>query len=195
MTDTYTKSIVTDFSNSFRLENFIKDIKSNISSATIADIMTKGDVVRLVFSTALSTADDTMVQSLITAHDSTRIKPKEKFFTVHPKIADSNVTEYCVVATFPYNGSKKIGTIDFVTCIACMDPGVTSYDMRVFGTTAGTVLAEKTGNVNTEAGIIDLGTISNVPTTEDILEIHIKKIGGTEDDYVHIDDVAIYHDN
>lgn len=60
-----------------------------------------------------------------------------------------------------------------------MDIGVTSYDVRIFDATNSVVVAEA-NYANTSEQLLDLGTISNLSPTQCILEIHLRKNGGSD---------------
>ena len=55
-------------------------------------------------------------------------------------------------------------------------------------------IAGSTGLVNTSMQIIDLGTISNVPSSSSIFELQVKKNGGALSDKVYIEEIIIYYE-
>jgi len=58
------------------------------------------------------------------------------------------------------------------------DPGVT-YKLRIYDVTNGNELATVTANTNLTPQIIDLGTLSNVPSTDALLEVHAARTAGS----------------
>jgi len=80
---------------------------------------------------------------------------------------------YITICQFIFRGSfyngipTNIKIIGYVTATA-------SGSVRLYDVTSSLVIAEKTGIINTTASIINLGTISNIPEEESIVELQIK---------------------
>lgn len=98
---------------------------------------------------------------------------------------------YTSMARYAYQGSIKEGDITKITCIAYKDSGITNYSVRLFDSTHNKVLAENTFTNNTEE-IIELTPISNIPDKPAILDLQIKKTGGTNIQKVYIDNSFIH---
>lgn len=92
-------------------------------------------------------------------------------------------SSYTVVYRFSYPGSTAAGTIQTVTAIA-YQLGTSTYSIRVQDITNGTTIAEATGQTNNTPAIIDLGTISNVPTGAAVFELQQNKTAGHPSDKV-----------
>ena len=58
-----------------------------------------------------------------------------------------------------------------------MNPGATSYDVRVYDQTNDEVLAED-NFTNTTIALHDMGTLSNVPSNDSLINIQINRNGG-----------------
>jgi hypothetical protein len=83
--------------------------------------------------------------------------------------------------------------ITSITVIAYMDNGVTSYDVRAVAASTGLVVATGTFT-NTTPQIQNLGTLSNLPPLEGILEFHIRKNGGNSQKYVYLTEANVVID-
>lgn len=73
-------------------------------------------------------------------------------------------------------GNNGMSTIQSVHVVASSTGA--EYSVRLYDLTNARIIAEKTGLTNTEKEVIDLGTISNIPTNKAVLELHIKRTTG-----------------
>ena len=96
---------------------------------------------------------------------------------------------------FTYNGSDKIGLLDYIDVVSKMQNGISSYDIRVVNADNGDVIVEKNGLSNTNYETVDLGTLINIPTSESIMEVEIRRVGGNGNKDVYIQQVAVYYGN
>jgi 7-cyano-7-deazaguanine synthase in queuosine biosynthesis len=191
---TYTYSLSADFPSGLGSLQLQKAISSSAISQTISHINTNDDVVEIIFFGSLSGDDVTALNGLISAH--VPVKSKAKFYVITPIRNTITVKNaWTLAAYFKYGGSSIIGTINYFEISSYMEGTITSYDARVVNKSTGEVLAAKTGMTNVSSAIYDMGTVSNVPTTETTLELQIKKNAGANGDYVTIDSLIIYYDN
>ena len=152
------------------------------------------DKVKIKFNKALSSSEKITLDGLVSDHTSDTSAPKNQFFTIDPKKDGTNNSSYSKIGSFKYNGSDKIGHINYIDVISYMQNGGESYSVRIFDKTNGNVICEKTGLTNTTEEIIDLGDISNVPINESIFELQarhdtkLKKMA-------YIDSINIYYGN
>jgi len=181
MATTYTKSYITDFGSSFNQSQFHSEIDAEAGIApNLLQVDKTGDVIDIIFDAALSAGEQTTLDTLISNHTPDTSKAKEQFFIINPKRESIKTSTYSTVAVFKYGGSIALGTIDYINIISYMDSGPTSYCTRVMSKTSNVQIAEKTGLTNTTEAINDMGTITNVPTTEEIFELQVKRMGGEQ---------------
>lgn len=194
------KSMDDDFSGNFKVSQFHDELSanvvtSNISGANFQYIATNANDIEIVFGNSLTVTETTALNGLVSSHIPDNSKPKKNFFPVAPTRTNINSTSYQKCVAFKYAGSENIGTLDYVEIIAYKDSSITSYDVRIYDKSNGNIIAEKTGNTNDVSEIIDLGTISNVPTGASVFECQVRKTGGNNKKYVVIDEIMIYHNN
>ena len=196
MSTTYTRSLSTDFGGSIKLKQFHEEVVANGGIApNITGVTMTGDVIEIIFDAALSAGEETTLNGLINVHTADTSKPKENFYTETAQRPETQTSSYSRVIRFNYPGSDNAGLIDYVEVISSMDSNVTSYNIRLYDKTNDMVMAELTGLTNTADVANDLGTITNIPTSKAILEIHVKKNGGRGNSKVYVDNATIYHGN
>ena len=189
-----TKSLLSDFGGSIKLSQLHEEISSSVPE--LSKINLDGDVVEIVFESSLDTGQLVTVNSKITDHTPDYAPPKIKFFTHIGRRESTKNTNYTRLGgSFKYQGSKRIGLINYIEVVAYKQSSVTSYDIRIYDKTNKTVLVEKTGITNSVAEAIDLGEITNIPTKNAILEIQARRVGGSGSNRVYIDQALIYYDN
>ena len=94
-------------------------------------------------------------------------------FTFTSKKLYVDDTTYKAKGRWLFQGSTIEGTPTLIKIIAEVASGSTG-SIRLFDATNSLVIVEKTGISSTTPSIIDMGTISNVPTGEAIFEIQLK---------------------
>ena len=102
-------------------------------------------------------------------------------FTFTSKRLKVDDTTYKTKGRFVFQGSTVTGTPTLIKIIAEVSSGSTG-SVRLFDATNSLVIAEKTGISSTTPSIVDMGTISNVPTGEAIFEIQLRNSLGEVDD-------------
>lgn len=196
MSTTYTKSLSTDFGGSLSTSQLHAEIEADTNITTILEsIDLDGDVVEITFAAALSAGEETALDNLIASHIKDTSKPKTNFYTVNPRLDFVHTTSYKSTGAFKFPGSTAAGIIDYIEIISHMDEACTSYSIRVYDLTNGAILAEATGLDNTSAKIQDLGVISNIPSDPAVLEVQLKRVGGSNSDSIYLDSVLVYYDN
>jgi len=88
-------------------------------------------------------------------------------------------SSYTTWATIIYAGSDNWGSIGLVRMMAenGNSSGSKKFDMRLFDATNAAVIAEVLAVQADGLTIFDLGTISNVPTSEAVFEVQVRKSG------------------
>ena len=96
---------------------------------------------------------------------------------------NSNSATYAKVATFMYAGSTQIGPISAIKINAWRSGG-TGADFRIYDATNALVVAEVVNVTSTsEINVVNMGTITNIPTALSIFEIQIRRSGGGANGY------------
>lgn len=90
---------------------------------------------------------------------------------------DSSSSSYFVHGRTAFAGTTKMGTPTNIKAIANVTAGTGS--MKIYDLTNAATIAENTSITGTTPAIIDLGTLSNLPTGEAIFEIQIKVTTGS----------------
>lgn len=91
-----------------------------------------------------------------------------------------------------YMGLDDVGAIQKIEIIAYMDADVTSYDVRIVDKgNQSAVVAQVSGLTNTDDDIIDMGTISNLPSSKTRFDIQIRKNGGAWRKEAYLDSIMI----
>lgn len=188
------QKVIADFPSGLRTDQFHKEIVNSPIIATLTGVTTVGNAVNISFSDVINPGDIVLLNGLISAHVPDNSKPKYKFFIITPKSSITS-TAYTVISTFKYPGSLIIGPIDYIEIVSYMDNSVTNYDIRIINRENGDIIASKTGNTNKELQVMDLGTISNIPQQEAILELHVRKNGGGVAKATYVDNLIVYYNN
>ena len=87
---------------------------------------------------------------------------------------------YTIVSKFIFKGTTILGTPSKIKLIAHVKTAIKPGDIRIYDVTNATVIGEVTGIANTSSVIVDLGTLSNLPTGESIFEVQLKDPSGDE---------------
>ncbi len=88
-----------------------------------------------------------------------------------PFIATNNGS-YEVKAAFRFRGTDTVGNINVIKAVANVT-GASTGSVRLFDFTNGLQICEKTGIADTIPTIQDLGTVSNLPTGDAIIEVQM----------------------
>jgi len=193
---TYTYSLSVDFGGNIKEGQLHGEIVAAIVDTEFVGVNRSEDVVDLVFVDVLSGGDETILDTVVANHVPVIGPSKYIYYTYTPKTTKTNSTVYQRIGgPFRYGGANFMGTINQIEVISHMDTGMTSYSVRLYDSTNEAIIAEATGLTNLLEGIVDLGTISDVPDEEAIFEIHAKRVGGTSNTYAVVDEVIVYYNN
>jgi len=97
----------------------------------------------------------------------------------------TNGTEYQSVGDLIFPGTTAVGSPTSIKCISWGDSG-TTHAVRVYDITNDAVIAEVTGLTNTAKAIASLTGIDNLPASEALWEVQLKKTAGGVPSYVHM---------
>jgi len=90
------------------------------------------------------------------------------------------MTSYQVIARLIFRGTVALGTPTNIKIITEVNGGGSpSGDIKIFDVTNSNTIVEKTGITTAPFAILDLGTLSNLPTGEAVIEIQMKKNTGS----------------
>ncbi len=83
---------------------------------------------------------------------------------------------YEILAFFGFDGTTELGVPTKILAVAQMT-GATDYSIRVFDETNSLVIAELTGQTNTVPSIVNLGSLTNLPTGPAVFSIQMLRTG------------------
>lgn len=189
-TETY--SITSDFTNTTVVE--ISQLKKEILAesgitTTLTRIDNTGDQVDIVFDSAISGGEKTILDNLV-ANYLNIIEVPVTYTTILNNVISTSVktTTPKRVCTFIYEGSNSIGSIGKIVAIAYKSSTITDYTIKITDKTNNLTIAEETfTNDNEDA--IEFASISNVPTTRAKIEISMKGSGNQK---VYIESITFY---
>ena len=94
--------------------------------------------------------------------------------------ATTTSSPYQVVSSFVYRGTNTDNTVTDILAVASTSNSAATGQVRVFDLTNSLVIAESAafGPTNTTKIIVDLGTISNLPTGQAIFEVQLRRLPG-----------------
>lgn len=191
MSFTYLYSISQDFNGFCNQEILFKDIKaSSINTELLGSSITEDNII-IFFESELSSDELTTLNDVIANHDDTVIIAKKIGFNINPITTQTLSNVYEAVATFEYEGSSLIGPINYFDLNTKTELDNT-YDARIYDSDNNKILAEITGLNNQEFQIIDMGSISNIPQSKSILELHVRSNNSKK---IFIQRLRIYHNN
>tara|TARA_R110001599_G_scaffold287650_2_gene490240 strand:+ start:827 stop:1417 length:591 start_codon:yes stop_codon:yes gene_type:complete len=163
------------------------EIEASVDITTsFLGITTEYDDVNILFSLEISPTENTALDNLVGAHVPIFIPNTNSILPIMPRTTNIRKTTYQRVATFRFPGS----TFARANSISHMDIGATSYDIRITDKDNGQVLLTR-NLTNTEESRQDLGVLSNLSTTETILQVYVKRNGGSNNHRVCIENVNI----
>lgn len=185
------KSIATHFGGSINSSNLLAEIDAGGLGPTLLRVDTIGDVVDIVFDAALTAGEQTTLDSLIASHNSAITVKYTSTIQLTPKnssIVNSVFTRCCV---FIYEGSDKVGTIDKIFVFGYKDSLVTNFSVKVIDKTNNVDIAVNTFTNITESSL-EMTPLANIPKSQAIIEVSVKKTGGSVNQNAYIDSVMFY---
>lgn len=191
MEEEYRYSIIGEFINSINpnLDQLTVEINEGVSD-TLSYINRVGDNIDIIFSSELSIEEKELLDTVVRNHVDSNINIIDSSIVIS-SASSVRTTNYIRVGTYIYAGSNTVGEILKITALSYMDTGITNYSIRVVDSTNKKNLAENTFT-NTSEEIVVLTPINNIPTTESVLEVHVKKTGETGNLRVFIESINVY---
>jgi len=190
MSTSYTYSLSSDLGGSVDQSQLFSEINVNENIAkTITGISGYQDDVIVTFSSALSGAEETELDSVITAHTPDDSKTSfDKQIVINPRDQKYSSTSYKRMAQFRYQGSTNMGIIKMISISSYVESSSSSYTIRVMDVTNAKVIGENTFTNTTEQYNV-ITPLSNIPVDKAVLEFHIKRDGKNK---AYVEDINIY---
>ncbi len=190
MVTVYNYSLSSDFVGGLTPNQLWNEIEADTNIApTCLIVFNVGDNVDIKFDSALSGSEQTALNILVSSH--TPIT-HQGYSVTNISISNYSITDitYTTVTSFNFPGTNVMTDISHMKIISMMEEGGTSYDVKVYDVTNNKQLAVANFN-NTDESICDMGTLSNLPTGEAIVEIMAKVNGNTD---AYIKNISIHYD-
>lgn len=144
---------------------------------------------------SITGGQQTELDDLVTNHTPDTSKARIQNFVIFPKRNSIKTTKYTLAHAFEYLGSDAIGVIDYIDLMAYVDSTSNTYDVRIVNSENGQILVENTDLSNNSLEVIDLGTISNIPTAKTTLELQVKRNGSSGNKTIELEQLIIYYGN
>ena len=168
MTETY--SLSSDFPDGLDSSKLEIQIRDSSITINLVGISSCEDVVDITFESSLDPGDKTILDGIVAAHEPD--PPSAREYVKLSVNGTCSQTEYELLYVFAINDKYPI-TINDIGITSKMTGDISSYDVRVYDVTNDNIIASA-NFTNTDFELQSLGTISNAPTTEELLEIHVK---------------------
>jgi hypothetical protein len=111
--------------------------------------------------------------------------------TISLKSNEFHSKSYEKIGAISYEGSNNFPVISKINVVGYMDSDETDYSVRVYDKTNSLIIAEST-YTNTKEDILEVKPISNIPSEQSIIEVHVKSTKGKKKAPVYIESVEIY---
>lgn len=183
-----------DFTNGVDIGLFSDELRENKPDikSKLSYIKKNSSVVCLVFKETLTAQEILDVDGLVANHAA--VEPRDHCFHVYPELRKVSNSTYTSVGSFKYDGINRIGNIHYIDIIAKKHNQATSYSVKVVDNSTGLILVEKTGLTNDTYSAIDLGSISNISNSPTIVDVLVKRDGGSKKN-IYIQQILVYCDN
>lgn len=189
MTTTYTYSLASDFGGSMSSSQLHREITDDVSiTKSLSAVSAYGDVVKIVFTSALSAGEITELETLIASHSVVPVASYTSEMTLVLEKHRHRKSSYRKLGTCIYAGSLRVGPIKQVKCISSMDSKNTDYTVKILDATSNKTIVETT-LTNTTETLNDLTPLANIPTEESLIYV-LLKVTGKRDAY--IENVTLY---
>jgi len=99
--------------------------------------------------------------------------------------------EYEAGAYFIFQGTANLGTPTNIKAVLCVEDDSSPGSLRIYDTTNAKIIAELTDIDNENPQILDLGTLSNLPTGEALIEVQGKVEHDEEHEELHLKALSI----
>lgn len=93
-------------------------------------------------------------------------------------VGDTSSAAYAALGSFIYRGTDTVAEIVTIKAIGSTQTGGTNGQFRVRDITNNQNIAESSSFAGVQRQIVDLGTVSNLPTGEAMFEIQAHRVGG-----------------
>ncbi len=179
----YSYSISADFPGGSINESKLKtEIDASAIVSVLNRIDTTGDTAYIVFDSALSPTDKTILDGdttspaggLIADHDNTPYVVSSYTETVYPRVDNTKLTTWKTMLKYNINGTARV--MNSVRVMSYVESGATSYGIRIYDSTNRAIIAERTFT-NTTEQLNDITTLSNIPTNVATIEFQLKVTG------------------
>lgn len=181
------------FSNGINLMNLKSEIENNGEiKKNIINIFCTSEIVALKFDANLTKTEQNILETdIIPNHNynpTIGISSTYNIITLYIDNSDITSKNYAIASSFIYDGSifKNIVKIGMLSELKNDNNSNSNYSIKIYDQTNNLVLKEITGLTNSNKQIVNITDLSNIPTNESIIEIHIKTTNHT---------IKIYHIN
>lgn len=148
-------------------------------------------IILLEFNSTLSTTEKTFLDAIVVSHISdftpTEFSYQKEVIFKRDKIR--NTTYISVIKSFVFPGT----TCANASYIGYMDKDITSYDIKIIDISNQQILCE-TNLSNTVNKINILGNLVNLSPNPWLIEVFIKKNGGSHNSNIYMDSININYD-
>lgn len=185
---------LSDFINSIDLERLNLEVKLIFPGKSFfITINSSANKVRVTFTVSLDGSEKTILGGIMANHNANGDPLRVNFFRVYPEIRKSSYSYWFTVATFTYLGSDRIGSINYIDVISKRQNSLSDYNLRVVDISKGKIICS-VGNLDNDSyQLTSLGVISNVPSTESIMEVQVKT--DNNQNAVFLQEIQVYYDN
>ena len=180
-----------DFGGKYIPSNFKTEIlASAITTSIIIDTGNEEDNIKIIFDIEPTTEEKTILDGLVSLHNSVKKIIYSGMINniLNVQIKDSSYKRIC---TFIYQGPNSIGAISKIVMISNKSNAITNYTVLIEDITNNLTIAENTFSNDLEE-IKEFTPINNIPTDQSIIEIFVKKSGGSGNTYVDIESITFY---
>ncbi|QKF94442.1 hypothetical protein QKU48_gp0984 [Fadolivirus algeromassiliense] len=182
-------SVSKDFATLANIAILFNSITSNIS-VPLQTINPYGDAIEIIFTNELNDEQKVILNTLVTQWDNLTPITYNQIVPISLKANGISNTIYKRYGVYGYLGSKYIGEIKKISIVSYMD-NATNYSVRIYDVTNSKIIVESVFTNKTEM-MLDMGQLSNIPETASVIEIQIKKTGGTANDKVYSEVIMFY---
>ena len=147
--------------------------------------------VNVDFNDELSNSERIKLHKVLLSWDTESTNIYEKIIPVYLNGNGINTSSYLRYGVYGYSGTNLTLSFKKISIVAYMDNTVTDYSVRIFNMTNSNIIAEATFT-NTTEQILDMGSLSNIPSNPSILEIHLKRNGGNNNSKAYATQVIFY---
>ena len=187
MTEIY--SLIINFPGGLESSKLHTEISLSAVTINLIGISTCGDVVEIVFNSALGSSDRNIVSVIIAAHVPAGAVPK--IFTKVAINKTCSAKDWEIVSVFSINDKMMFDT-DSISILSKMSGNLTSYDVRFYDFTNDNILTQA-NFTNAAYALMNTGTVLLTPIHEVIIELHIKVNGYVDsNDCVFISEINYY---